>query len=107
MGHLGQARCAHEVLKLVLGARAVWTDKSKGCKDFELKCRIVGKGFQEAYVPTLRRDSPMAPPQMANMLITMATMLQMRLLVVDVTGAFLQGERIAREFYFQLPLNLG
>ena len=46
----------------VISSRGVWTKKEteevNGKQPLELKCRIVGRGFQEMYDEKLRRDSP-------------------------------------------------
>ena len=90
----------------VLDSRAVWTDKGSD-GDFQPKCRIVGRGFQEKYDEKLRRDSPTTSVQMANMIACVAATFKLSLIVADVTGAFLQGKNITRELYFRLPRNLG
>ena len=50
--------------ELQIEARGVWTNKGKNLEDdFEPKCRIVGKGFQEKYDEQLRRGSPNSRPR--------------------------------------------
>ena len=92
--------------KFVLESRAVWTDKSENGV-FAPKCRVVGRGFQEKYDESLRRDSPTASTQMTNMLCSLSASLKLKLYTADVTGAFLQGKKIERELYFRMPSNLG
>lgn len=41
----------------ILDSRAVWTNESSDPDRLEAKCCIAGKGFQEPFDETLRRDS--------------------------------------------------
>ena len=79
-------------------ARAVWTNKGADLEDeIALKCRIVGRGFQERYDEKLRRDSPTCTPMMVNILCSSAASLKLHLMAADAKGAFLQGKKIDRE----------
>ena len=75
--------------------------------DFDAKCRIVGKGFQERYDERIRRDSPTSSPFMQNIICSMCASDKLHLTVADVKGAFLRGKRIQRDLYFRLLKNLG
>lgn len=75
----------------VIDSRAVWTEKESSHDNLVLKCRIVGKGFQETYDDKLRRDSPTCSQLLVNLLCSMAASKRMKLKAGDVKGAFLQG----------------
>ena len=95
----------------VISSRGVWTKKDteevNGKKPLELKCRIVGRGFQEMYDEKLRRDSPTCSQLLVNLIFSMAASRSMKLSAADVRGAFLQGLKIERDLYFKLPANMG
>ena len=95
----------------VISSRGVWTQKDteevNGKKPLELKCRIVGRGFQEMYDEKLRRDSPTCSQLLVNLICSMAASRTMKLSAADVRGAFLQGLKIERDLYFKLPANMG
>ncbi len=95
----------------VISSRGVWTKKDteevNGKMPLELKCRIVGRGFQEMYDEKLRRDSPTCSQLLVNLICSMAASRSMKLSAADVRGAFLQGLKIERDLYFKLPANMG
>ena len=91
----------------VIDSRAVWTEKESDNDNLILKCRIVGKGFQEMYDDKLRRDSPTCSQLLVNLVCSMALSRKMKLKAGDVKGAFLQGVKIDRELYFRMPRNMG
>ena len=102
-----ESKTKHIDPSLILDSKVVWTDKAVKPGEFEPKCRITGKGFQQVYDDKLRRDSPTVTPQMMHMMCSLASSLKLKLHGADVTGAFLQGKKIQRELYFRLPRNLG
>lgn len=86
---------------------AVWANKGTNMTtDFQPKCRIVGRGFQEKCDEKLRRDSPTCTPLMVHILYSIAASHKMTLYAADARGASLQGNRIERELYFKLPSNI-
>ena len=95
----------------VISSRGVWTkketEKVNGKESLELKCRIVGRGFQEMYDEKLRRDSPTCSQLMVNIICSAAASRGLKLSAADVRGAFLQGLKIERDLYFKLPANMG
>ena len=91
----------------VISSRCVWTRKETADGKLEVKCRIVGRGFQEQYDENLRRDSPTCSQLLVNLICSIAASRGMRLTAADVRGAFLQGLKIERELYFELPSNTG
>ena len=92
----------------IISSRGVWTRKPKESpQDLELKCRIVGRGFQEQYDESLRRDSPTCSNLLVSIICSIAASCGMKLTAADVRGAFLQGLKIDRKLYFDLPKNLG
>ena len=91
----------------VIDSRAVWTEKDGENGNLVLKCRIVGKGFQEMYDDKLRRDSPTCSQLLVNLVCSLASSKKMKLKAGDVKGAFLQGVKIDRELYFRMPRNMG
>ena len=95
----------------VISSRGVWTRKETdivdGKQSREMKCRIVGGGFQEMYDEKLRRDSSTCSQLLVNVICSMAASRGFRLSAADVRGAFLQGLKIERDLYFKLPANLG
>ena len=91
----------------VIDSRAVWTEKESVNEELVLKCRIVGKGFQEMYDDKLRRDSPTCSQLLVNLVCSLASSKKMKLKAGDVKGAFLQGVKIDRELYFRMPRNMG
>ena len=91
----------------VIESRAVWTEKDAADGQLMLKCRIVGKGFQEMYDDKLRRDSPTCSQLLVNLVCSLASSKKMKLKAGDVKGAFLQGVQIDRELYFRMPRNMG
>ena len=75
-----------------------------------LKCRVVGRGFQEEYDESLRRDSPTRSNLLVQVICSFAASRRMKLTAAaaaDVRGAFLQGLKIDRELYFEPSKNLG
>eukprot|EP00972_Heterocapsa_arctica_P069646 10291329-Heterocapsa_arctica.AAC.1 len=97
--------CKNIDLTLILNTRIVWTNKAVEVDG--PKYRVIGKGFQEIYDDKLSRDSPTSSPQMMHLVCSLAASLKLKLHGADVTGAFLQGQKIEREPYFRLPKNLG
>ena len=91
----------------VIDSRAVWTEKDGVDGQLMLKCRIVGKGFQEMYDDKLRRDSPTCSQLLVNLVCSLASSKKMKLKAGDVKGASLQGVQIDRELYFRMPRNMG
>ena len=97
----------------VISSRGVWTKKDDEKRDenekeeLVLKCRVVGRGFQEEYDEALRRDSPTCSNLLAQVICSLAASRFMKLTAADVRGAFLQGLKIDRELYFEPPKNLG
>ena len=92
----------------VISSRGVWTRKdADDGSPLEMKCRIVGRGFQEEFDEKLRRDSPTCSQLLVNIICSIAASRSLKLTAADVKGAFLQGLRIERELYFELPKNLG
>ena len=95
----------------VISSRGVWTKKEteevSGKQPLELKCRIVGRGFQEMYDEKLRRDSPTCSQLLVNIICSAAASRGLKLSAADVRGAFLQGLKIERDLYFKLPANMG
>ena len=91
----------------------VWTKKDDEKRDenekeeLVLKCRVVGRGFQEEYDEALRRDSPTCSNLLVQVICSLAASRFMKLTAADVRGAFLQGLKIDRELYFEPPKNLG
>eukprot|EP00913_Durusdinium_trenchii_P034973 g32715.t1 len=108
---------SHEIRKKspekVISSRGVWTKKDDEKRDenekeeLVLKCRAVGRGFQEEYDEALRRDSPTCSNLLAQVICSLAASRFMKLTAADVRGAFLQGLKIDRELYFEPPKNLG
>ena len=90
----------------ILTSKVVWTDKGNG-SDFQPKARIVGRGFEEEYDEKLRRDSPTVSAQMTLLAVSLISSLNLDMVLCDVTGAFLQGQKIDRELYFRILKNLG
>ena len=97
----------------VISSRGVWTKKDDEKRDenekeeLVLKCRVVGRGFQEEYDENLRRDSPTCSTLLVQVICSLASSRLMKLTAADVRGAFLQGLKIDRELYFEPPKNLG
>ena len=97
----------------VISSRGVWTKKDDEKRDenekeeLVLKCRVVGRGFQEEYDENLRRDSPTCSTLLVQIICSLASSRLMKLTAADVRGAFLQGLKIDRELYFEPPKNLG
>ena len=97
----------------VISSRGVWTKKDDEKRDenekeeLVLKCRVVGRGFQEEYDEDLRRDSPTGSNLLVQVICSLAASRLMELTAADVRGAFLQGLKIDRELYFEPPKNLG
>ena len=73
----------------------------------ELKCTIVGRGFQGIYDEKLRRDSPACSELPVNTICSLAWSRGLKLSAADVRGAVLQGWKIERDLYFKLPANMG
>eukprot|EP00959_Pyramimonas_sp_CCMP1952_P237041 4953820-Pyramimonas_sp.AAC.1 len=92
---------------LQIESRAAWTNKGRDHDaNFQPKCRIVGKGFQEKYDEKLRRDSPTRSPFMQNLPCSIAACKRFSCYTGDATGAFLQGVKIERGLYLKMPRNL-
>ena len=72
----------------VIDSRAVWTEKESVNDELVLKCRIVGKGFQEMYDDKLRRDSPTCSQLLVNLVCSLASPKRMKLKAGDAKGAF-------------------
>ena len=96
----------------IIDSRAIWAKRGdqksyetslKGkwetLHDFDVKCRIVGKGFQERYDERVRRDSPTSSSFMHNVLCSVSASEQLTMVIGDARGAFLQGKRITRQLY--------
>lgn len=81
----------------VISSRGVWTKKDDEKRDenekeeLVLKCRVVGRGFQEEYDEDLRRDSPTGSNLLVQVICSLAASRLMELTAADVRGAFLQG----------------
>ena len=99
--------------EFIIDSRAIWTKRSDiknlddTKQDYDIKCRIVGKGFQERYDDKVRRDSPTSSPFMHNVLCSVSASEKLVLIVGNAKGAFLQGKKITRQLYFRLPKNTG
>ena len=96
----------------VISSRGVWTKKydkrdENEKEEWVLKFRVVGRGFQEEYDESLRRDSPTCSNLLVQVICSFAASRLMKLTAADVRGAFLQGLKIDRELYFEPPKNLG
>ena len=89
----------------VISSRGVWTKKDDEKREenekeeLVLKCRVVGRGFQEEYDESLRRDSPTCSNLLVQIICSLASSRFMKLTAADVRGAFLQGLKIDRELY--------
>jgi hypothetical protein len=91
----------------VISSRCVWTKMDSEDGKLEMECRIVWRGFQEQFDEHLRRDSPTCSQLLVNLICSIAASRGMKLTAADVRGAFLQGLKIERELYSELPSNLG
>ena len=82
----------------------MWTKKGDEKRDenekeeLVLKGRVVGRGFQEEYDESLRRDSPTC--SLVQVICSLASSRFMKLTATDVRGACLQALKIDRELYF-------
>lgn len=81
----------------MISSRCVWIRKEAEDGKLEMKCRIVGRGFQEQFDESLRRDSPTCSQLLVNLICSIAASRGMKLTAADVRGAFLQGLKIERE----------
>ena len=81
----------------VISSRCVWTKKDSPDGKLEMKCRIVGRGFQEQFDENLRRDSPTCSQLLVNLICSIASSRGMKLTAADVRGAFLQGLKIEHD----------
>ena len=96
----------------VISSRGVWTKKDDEKRDenekeeLVLKCRVVGRGFQEEYDEALRRDSPTCSNLLVQVICSLAASRFMKLTAADVRGAILQGLKIDRGFISNLPRTL-
>lgn len=103
-----------EVPEKVISSRAVWTKRDEEkLEDWEkqrlvLKCRIVGRGLQEAFDEMMRRDSPTCATLLVQIICSFAASRRRRkLTAAGVKGAFLRRPKIERELYFEPPRNIG
>jgi hypothetical protein len=91
----------------VISSCCVWTRKETGDGKLEVKCRIVGRGFQEQLDENVRRDSPTCSQLLVSLICSIAASRGMKMTAPDVRGPFLQGLKIDRKLYSELPSNTG
>ena len=70
----------------------------------KVKARLVAKGFQEEYKP--QSDSPTVLRDSLKTFLVLAANEKFDLASVDITGAFLQGEKIEREVFLRPPPDI-
>ena len=70
----------------------------------KIKARIVAKGYQEAEKP--QSDSPTVSRESLKVFIAVAANEQFKICAVDITGAFLQADRIDRELFLRPPVDI-
>ena len=91
----------------VISSCCVWTRKETGDGKLEVKCRIVGREFQEQLNENVRRDSPTCSQLLVSLICSIAASRGMKMTAPDVRGPFLQGLKIDRKLYSELPSNTG
>ena len=70
----------------------------------DIKGRIVAKGFQEQEKP--QSDSPTISRESLKTFIAVAANEQFKVCSVDITGAFLQADKIDREVFIRPPTDI-
>ena len=70
----------------------------------KVKGRLVAKGFQEAFKP--QSDSPTILRDSLKTILTIAANERHNLASLDITGAFLQGEKLDREVFVKPPPDI-
>ena len=81
----------------------VLTEKVKYDGSSFVKARLVARGFEESNYA--RTDSPTCSKQSIRMIFTTASCMSWELYTLDVTSAFLQGNKMEREVYVKPPLE--
>ena len=75
-----------------------WLIKSKGDK---VKARLVARGFEENFQD--RKDSPTCTRESLRMIFAVAASMKWRIHSMDISSAFLQGNKMDREVYVKPP----
>ena len=78
------------------------TLKSRKVITVTLKARLVARGFEEKDVKN-RTDSPTCSKQALRMIFVTASTMTWELNSLDISAAFLQGNKIEREIFMQPP----
>ena len=89
----------------VIDSRWVITEKEEhdGQKS-KIKARIVAKGFQEAEKP--QSDSPTVSRESLKMFVAIAANENFKICSMDITGAFLQADKLDRDVFLKPPLDI-
>ena len=69
-----------------------------------IKARNVAKGFQEAVKP--QSDSPTVSRDSLRTFIAIAANMEFKICSVDITGAFLQADKLDRSVFVRPPLDI-
>ncbi len=85
-----------------VSSRWVITEKYKeGVKC--VKARLVARGFEEADIGEIRKDSPTCGKESLRLCLTLFASMNWKINSLDIKAAFLQGNPIEREVYIMPP----
>ena len=87
-----------------ISSRWIITEKYKEGKKV-VKARLVARGFEEDS-DKLRTDSPTCSRISFRLLIAVAASKSWRLNSIDISSAFLQGDKLDRALYLKPPLDV-
>ncbi len=85
-----------------VSCRWVITEKYKEGERF-VKARLVARGFEEAEINDIRKDSPTCGKDSLRLCLTLFASMEWQINSLDVKAAFLQGNPIEREVFLVPP----
>ena len=78
--------------------------KTDGTPDkLKLKCRLVPHGNRDAEKDSVRTDSATAQFPVIRILLSLATILRLKISAIDIRGAYLQAGELKRDIYMKPP----